>query len=161
MTLDALNTLPPGPAQQRLLACCSSRRWAAEIAAGRPYASAGELLQRSDETVAALAQQDLADALAGHPRIGEHAAGPSAREQAGVPAAGGRTARALADGNAAYEQRFGHIYLVCATGRSGGELLALLTERLRNDPATEWDVVRRELGKINRIRLLAMLDDAP
>jgi 2-oxo-4-hydroxy-4-carboxy-5-ureidoimidazoline decarboxylase len=66
--------------------------------------------------------------------------------------------QALADGNEAYEQRFNHIYLVCATGRSAGELLALLRERLGNDPGTEWEVVRRELAKINRIRLAGLLE---
>lgn len=61
--------------------------------------------------------------------------------------------RALADGNARYEARFGHIYLVCATGRSGAELLAYLRERLGNEPDAEWRVAAAELAKINRIRL--------
>ncbi len=68
--------------------------------------------------------------------------------------------QALADGNAAYERRFGHIYLVCATGRTAGELLALLTARLENDPDTEWGVVRSELQQINRIRLRKLLGGA-
>ncbi len=67
------------------------------------------------------------------------------------------TMQALADGNQAYEHRFGHIYLVCATGRSGPDLLALLQERLGNAPAAEWRVVRAELEKINRIRLAKLL----
>ena len=70
------------------------------------------------------------------------------------------TIQGLADGNEAYERRFGHIYLVCASGRSGAELLDLLTARLANDPGTEWGVVRGELGKINRIRLLKLLEGA-
>ncbi len=69
--------------------------------------------------------------------------------------------QALADGNQAYEHRFGHIYLVCATGRSGPELLALLQERLGHDPAAEWRVVRAELEKINRIRLAKLLAGPP
>ena len=66
---------------------------------------------------------------------------------------------ALAEGNRAYEERFGHVYLVCATGRSGPELLAVLRSRLRNDPAYERTVVRDELGKINRLRLQRLLEE--
>ena len=178
--LERLNGLPEGAARSALLACCSSARWAAEVASGRPFASADEIIARSDAAVAGLTQADLEQALAGHPRIGDRsradaavgcgaaagqaghepgaAAGWSRQEQAGVQAADQSIVRALADGNEAYERRFGHIYLVCATGRSGAELLALLRERLGNDPAAEWDVVRRELGKINRIRLRKLLE---
>jgi 2-oxo-4-hydroxy-4-carboxy-5-ureidoimidazoline decarboxylase len=140
--------------------CCSSARWAAEVASGRPYASADQILARSDQAVARLAPADLEQALAGHPRIGERrgADDRSRREQAGVLGADPATIQALADGNEAYERRFGHIYLVCATGRSAGELLALLQERLGNDPGAEWGVVRRELAKINQIRLAGLLE---
>jgi 2-oxo-4-hydroxy-4-carboxy-5-ureidoimidazoline decarboxylase len=173
--LESLNGLPAELARQRMLACCSSRRWAAEVAAGRPFASVGEILARSDQSVAGLTQADLEEALAGHPRIGDRsateadggihasygaAAGWSRQEQAGVRAADQATVRALAAGNQAYEKRFGHIYLACATGRSGAELLALLRERLGHDPGTEWKVVRGELGKINGIRLRNLLKDS-
>jgi 2-oxo-4-hydroxy-4-carboxy-5-ureidoimidazoline decarboxylase len=157
--LDSLNALPAGLARRQLLACCSATRWAEELVSGRPYTSAGEILARSDKSTAGLGRADLEQALAGHPRIGAGAAadGRSRREQAGVLGAGPAAMAALADGNEAYERRFGHIYLVCATGRSASELLALLRERLGNDPGTEWGVVRRELGKINRIRLRRLL----
>src|SRR5215469_12121063 len=138
--LERLNGLPDGAAREELLACCSSARWAAEVASGRPFASADELVARSDAAVAGLTQADLE------------------QELAGVEAADQALVRALADGNEDYERRFGHIYLVCATGRSAAELLAVLRERLGNDPAAEWDVVRRELGKINRIRLRRVLE---
>jgi 2-oxo-4-hydroxy-4-carboxy-5-ureidoimidazoline decarboxylase len=156
--LDRLNALPAGQARSALLACCPAERWAADVGSGRPYRSVDDLLARSDASVAGLAEADLEQALAGHPRIGDRASGPSHQEQAGVRAAGQATVQALADGNDAYERRFGHIYLVCATGRGGAELLALLRERLANDPGTEWGVVRGELGKINRIRLLKLLE---
>lgn len=187
--LQRLNALPAELARERLLACCSSARWAAEVASGRPFASVSEVLGRSDDSVADLTQADLEEALAGHPRIGERsgtAAGEaqgsegdqahedsevgwsrqeaesgvdwSRQEQAGVQAADRAMIQALAAGNRAYEERFGHIYLVCATGRSGPELLALLRDRLGNDPAAEWDVVRRELGKVNQIRLRKLLE---
>jgi 2-oxo-4-hydroxy-4-carboxy-5-ureidoimidazoline decarboxylase len=160
--LEALNALPAEAAIQHLLACCSSERWAQELTAGRPYASAAQILARSDQAVAGLARADLEQALAGHPRIGRPAGpahGWSRREQAGVEAADRATIQALADGNEAYERRFGHIYLVCASGRSGEELLALLRERLGHDPDAEWEAVRRELGQINRIRLTRLLDE--
>jgi 2-oxo-4-hydroxy-4-carboxy-5-ureidoimidazoline decarboxylase len=160
--LEALNALPAGAARQHLLACCSSERWAQEMTAGRPYASAAQMLDRSDQAVAGLTRADLEQALAGHPRIGRPpgpAHGWSRREQAGVEAADRATIQALADGNEAYERRFGHIYLVCASGRSGEELLVLLRERLGHEPDAEWEAVRRELGQINRIRLQRLLDE--
>ena len=110
-----------------------------------------------------MSTDDLRQALAGHPRIGDRradSAGWSGQEQAGVPADDAALAQALADGNAAYERRFGHIYLVCATGRTGAELLALLRDRLGNDPEQEWAVVARELAKINRVRLAKLLGAA-
>jgi 2-oxo-4-hydroxy-4-carboxy-5-ureidoimidazoline decarboxylase len=159
VSLETLNALPAERAREHLLACCTSERWIHNVTAGRPYASVGEILARSDESMAELDQADLKQALAGHPRIGSRsAAGASRREQAGVQAADQATLGALAEGNEAYERRFGHIYLVCATGRSAGELLALLRERLDHDPGTEWGIVRGELGKINRIRLRQLLE---
>lgn len=158
--MTSLNAVPGEIARQRLLVCCSSERWAAEVASGRPYASADELLASSDAAMAGLAPADLHQALGGHPRIGERGDvdQQAASEQAGVLAADQATIQALAEGNEEYERRFGHIYLVCATGRNAADLLALLRERLGNDPETEWGVVRRELGKINRIRLTRLLE---
>jgi 2-oxo-4-hydroxy-4-carboxy-5-ureidoimidazoline decarboxylase len=158
--LTSLNGIPAELARQELMACCSSARWAAEVVSGRPFLSIEELLASSDTAVAGLTPADLEEALAGHPRIGERRAADerSRREQAGVLGADAATIEALADGNEEYERRFGHIYLVCATGRNAADLLSLLRERLGNDPETEWGVVRRELGKINRIRLASLLD---
>jgi 2-oxo-4-hydroxy-4-carboxy-5-ureidoimidazoline decarboxylase len=157
--LDGFNGWPAEQARQQLLACCSSARWAAEVASGRPYRTADDLMARSDEAMAQLDEADLGQALAGHPRIGARTTSASSRrEQAGVHGADPATIQALADGNAAYERRFGHIYLVCANGRSAAELLALLQDRLGHDPGTEWGVVRGELGKINRIRLRRLLE---
>ena len=159
VSLETFNVLPAEQAGEYLMACCSAERWIHNVTSGRPYASVGEVLARSDESVARLDQGDLEQALAGHPRIGAgSAAGWSRREQAGVQGADRATMQALAEGNQAYERRFGHVYLVCATGRSAGELLALLQERLGHDSGTEWGIVRRELGKINRIRLRQLLE---
>jgi 2-oxo-4-hydroxy-4-carboxy-5-ureidoimidazoline decarboxylase len=159
VSLETFNALPAAQASEHLLVCCTSERWIHNVTSGRPYGSVSEALARSDESVARLDRADLEQALAGHPRIGARsAAGSSRQEQAGVRGADQATLRALAEGNEAYERRFGHIYLVCATGRSAGELLALLRDRLGHDPGTEWGIVRRELGKINRIRLRQLLE---
>jgi 2-oxo-4-hydroxy-4-carboxy-5-ureidoimidazoline decarboxylase len=101
---------------------------------------------------------DLDAAMAGHPRIGERRlSGWSAGEQAAVQYGAGtdaqQTLAALADGNAAYEQRFGHVFLICATGLGPAEILAALNRRMSNDPATELDVAAAEIGKINELRL--------
>ena len=158
LTLDELNVLPGTDADGALARCCAAPAWVASMAASRPYACIDALLARSDHAVAALTRADLLAALDGHPRIGERppvfaSTAWSRQEQAGVTAADTDLRQALTEGNAAYEERFGHIYLVCATGRSGAELLAFLRERLGNEPGAEWRIVAAELAKINRIRL--------
>jgi 2-oxo-4-hydroxy-4-carboxy-5-ureidoimidazoline decarboxylase len=174
--LARFNDLPPDMAFDELLSCCASTTWAAAVCARRPYSSAEAGLRVSDEVVAKLTQPDLAEALSGHPRIGDvdagqaggqSPAGPSARsaawsrrEQSGVRTADAATMRSLAELNREYERRFDHIYLVCAAGRSAGELADVLRQRLGNDAGTEWLVVRSELQKINRIRLGDLLGGA-
>lgn len=186
--LTWFNELPAGAAQQALLDCCAAPDWAAQMAAARPFASAQAAIRRSSAIVGALTVSDLADALAGHPRIGERpgasggtpsvapyyragssneapirdrAVGWSTQEQAGVDAKDATTRQALAEANQLYEQRFGHIYLVCATGRTGAELLDVLHNRLQNEPEDEWQVVRAELQKINALRLQQILVESP
>jgi 2-oxo-4-hydroxy-4-carboxy-5-ureidoimidazoline decarboxylase len=116
---------------------------------------------RLDWLTAALDDAGLGQALAGHPRIGEqlasHGGAWSRQEQAGVAEAGDDVRGQLAAANAAYEQRFGHVYLVCATGKSAAELLAVCQSRLANDPAAERWVVLGELAKINQLRLRKLL----
>ena len=188
--LTWFNQLPARTVQRTLLDCCAAPGWADQITAGRPYPAAEDAIKRSSAIVAALSAADLAEALAGHPRIGERpdnhqdgtsqdsasqkrtgqdgasqqgataTANWSRQEQSGVDAGDTATARALAAGNLEYERRFGHIYLVCASGRTGQELLALLRGRLANKPEDEWQVVRTELQKINAIRLQRLLASA-
>jgi 2-oxo-4-hydroxy-4-carboxy-5-ureidoimidazoline decarboxylase len=139
--------------------CCASARWVTGLVAGRPYGSLDRLLAASDAAVAGLGWPDVSEALAAHPRIGERAAGASREaawsrgEQAGAAGAAADTAAGLAAGNAEYEARFGHVFLICAAGRSGAEMLAELRARLGNRAADEQQVVRRELGAIARLRL--------
>ncbi|MET0190233.1 MAG: 2-oxo-4-hydroxy-4-carboxy-5-ureidoimidazoline decarboxylase [Pseudonocardia sediminis] len=155
MDIDEFDRLPEADARRELLAVCAAPRWAGSVAAGRPY---GSLEKLQDAAAAALADADLDDAMAGHPRIGDRAAtGRSGAEQARVGAAGEDLRAALAAGNAAYESRFGHVYLVCAAGRDAEDLLATLHERLGNDPVTERAVALGELAAINRLRLSGLV----
>lgn len=161
--LAVLDALPAEQAGGVLHAVCASPAWVAGLLARRPFGTPQALLAAADEVLAGLAETDVDEALAGHPRIGDRAAAAhsasSAREQSGVAGAADGVLAALAEGNAEYERRFGHVYLVRAAGRSADELLALLRERLGNDPVTERAVLRRELAAINRIRLERWLDE--
>lgn len=161
-TSPGLNALPAADAERALLACCRSPVWAAAVAAGRPYAGTEALFAAADAALAELDEDEVDAALAGHPRIGERTATASFShgEQAGLDGTATGVREALAAGNRAYEERFGHVYLVCATGRSGDQLLATLLERLGNDPAQERQVLREELRKINRIRLSSLGEGA-
>lgn len=144
-----------------LTACCGSSEWVARILEQRPFADSQALFIASDAILAALDEAGVAEALAGHPRIGQRLVGAeggwSQQEQAGVTSATGSVLGEIAVANAEYERRFGHVYLVCATGKSAEELLAICRARLANDPETEWHVVRSELAKITRIRLGKLL----
>jgi len=156
--LAAFNAMPDAQARDVLLGCCQAAHWAGQVAAGRPYPSLAALLGQAGS---ALTDEDVSEALAGHPRIGQapsrsHSAW-SRGEQAGVAGSDDDVLAGLAAGNRAYEERFGHIYLVCAAGRGAGELLAILRDRLRNDPGTERQVVRGELRKINELRLTRLI----
>ncbi|MFC5950628.1 2-oxo-4-hydroxy-4-carboxy-5-ureidoimidazoline decarboxylase [Pseudonocardia lutea] len=151
LTVGAFDALPAARAEELLREVCSAPRWAREVAAGRPYGSL-TILQAAAE--GELAEEDLDAALAGHPRIGDRSAtGTARREQGAVAGAPAQVLDALAAGNRAYEERFGHVYLVCASGRSAEDLLATLRARLGNDPATERRVALAELAAINRLRL--------
>lgn len=168
--LARLNALPADDAVRALLTCCGTRAWARQMADARSFRDADELLARADDTWWALDEADWREAFRSHPRIGERKAEAgqtgreqawSAGEQAGMTSAADATRDALAEGNRAYEARFGHIYIVCATGRSADEMLALLRSRLENDAATEIRVAAEEQRKITRIRLQKLLAADP
>ncbi|HSI93507.1 MAG TPA: 2-oxo-4-hydroxy-4-carboxy-5-ureidoimidazoline decarboxylase [Jiangellaceae bacterium] len=159
--LAQFNALPAGQAEAALLGCCTARHWVRAVLAGRPYATVEEVHAVAAAALAELSEADIDEALGGHPRIGERAkvghSGWSGGEQSGMATTSDATKRAMVEANREYEARFGHVYLVCASGRSGDELLSIVRDRLRNDAATERRVVRAELGKINRLRLERML----
>jgi 2-oxo-4-hydroxy-4-carboxy-5-ureidoimidazoline decarboxylase len=158
-TLATFNALPAETAERELLACCAARRWAAAMVAGRPYDDIEALHAASDAVFATVTDADVAEALAGHPRIGERADGDgreaawSRREQSRVADADAQTLDALAAGNAAYEQRFGRVFLICASGLSAEQMLAVQRTRLGHDEVTETAVVKDELRKITRLRM--------
>lgn len=155
--LSEFNAAPAGAATLDVLSCCESKAFAATITAGRPYHDAAAVYTAIDAAFAALTWDDIVEAMSAHPRIGERAGGISAAEQAGASAAGAAVRRALAAGNVAYEERFGHVFLICASGLSGEQLLDSLNARLENTPSTERTVVRQELRKITRLRMMKLL----
>ena len=153
--LDRLNALPHDEAVEALLGCCTAPGWARRVARGRPYRTAGDLVAAADAAWDDRGQGELDAAMSGHPRIGERAAGLSAwsrQEQAAV-ASETSALEALREANAAYENRFGHVFLICATGRGPGEILAEVRRRMANDPAAEREEAAAEIRKINAVRL--------
>ena len=158
--LDNFNALSERGQMHLLFEVCSSTIWARRVLAAAPFRDAQALYDRADRILAELPDAEIDAALDGHPRIGARADNPSsAREQARVADAADSVKEALAQKNREYEQRFGYVYLVCASGRSAEELLDILTDRLANDPDTERRVMRNELAKINRLRLERLLSE--
>jgi len=152
--LDGFNLAEPAAAEHDLLACCASRRWADEVLARRPYPDLAALRSLSARVLAELDWADVEQALAAHPRIGERSAGATTEAAwSRAEQAGATPSEDLVAGNVVYEERFGHVFLICATGLSGEEMLTALRTRLGNDPKAERDVVREELRKIVDLRL--------
>jgi 2-oxo-4-hydroxy-4-carboxy-5-ureidoimidazoline decarboxylase len=178
-----LDRAPAADAAALLRPACASTRWIRRLVDGRPHESLDRLIGASDAAIGALSWPDIEEALAAHPRIGNRApsgAGESAagepaaaepadgesqapggdreaawsrQEQAGTAGATPDVQAALRAGNLAYETRFGHIFLICATGQSATDMLAALRLRLSNEPGAEREIVRDELLRIVRLRL--------
>jgi 2-oxo-4-hydroxy-4-carboxy-5-ureidoimidazoline decarboxylase len=158
-TLAAFNSAPPEAAERDVLACCASASFATMIVGGRPYSDPAALQGTVNAAFKALSWDDIVESMQAHPRIGDRVPGGgwSAAEQSGAASAGEAVRQALADGNLAYEQRFGHVFLICASGLSGQDMLNQLRARLGNDPEAERAVVREELLKITQLRLTKLL----
>jgi len=154
--LERFNGLPEEAAVAELLAVCHARRWAERVAAGRPYGDLAALQAAADQVWTDLEPADWLEAFTAHPRIGEsggRSADWSRQEQAGVGGAGADLRERLAAGNAEYERRFGHVFLISAAGRDAAEILDALQARLGNDPETELRVAAGEHRRITRLRL--------
>jgi 2-oxo-4-hydroxy-4-carboxy-5-ureidoimidazoline decarboxylase len=154
-----INELSEPEARATFLTCCGAQRWAQQMAARRPYPDEGHVLDAAKGIWRGLAKADWLQAFAAHPQIGDQpprsseTAAWSANEQAGVTRAADATRAALAEGNRRYQTKFGWIFIVCATGKSAVEMLALLQQRLNNDPADELRIAAAEQEKITLVRL--------
>jgi 2-oxo-4-hydroxy-4-carboxy-5-ureidoimidazoline decarboxylase len=157
VTLDQLNAITEDDARRELARCCGSDRWTTMMLIRRPFQSAGDLYQAADETWWSLGKRDWLEAFGHHPRIGARAAGWAGDEQSGVSGASDVTLKALTGLNREYERRFGHVFLICATGRSASEMLAELQRRLANAPDEELRIAAGEQAKITRLRLEKLL----
>ena len=162
-----LNALAPEAAREELLKCCGARAWTAAIEQARPYESLEQLLTRANEAWWALAASDWLEAFRSHPKIGEKkTANPvaaqsqnwSAQEQQAVQHAPQEVAAKLAGLNHVYEEKFGFIFIVCATGKSSNEILTLLEQRLENEPAKELPIAAAEQARITELRLRKLLE---
>jgi 2-oxo-4-hydroxy-4-carboxy-5-ureidoimidazoline decarboxylase len=153
--LRTLNAAAPDEARRMLGACCGAARWVDAMLAARPFSSMEAMHEAARACWRAVDRAGVLEAMSHHPRIGDlaSASATDAREQAGAATAEAAIKAALVEGNRAYEARYGHIYLVCATGKSGAELLAILQSRLQNDPDTELRVAATEQEKITALRL--------
>lgn len=162
MTVEELNALPPEAAFEALERCCGARYWVDAMVAARPFLTAEAAYEAADRLWARCDREAILEAFRHHPRIGDveglrkkfaSTAAWASGEQAGAAAADEATLQALAQGNADYEARFGHIFIVCATGKSAAEMLAILQARLPNAPEAELAIAAEEQRKITRIRL--------
>jgi 2-oxo-4-hydroxy-4-carboxy-5-ureidoimidazoline decarboxylase len=160
--LREINEAPADGARAILSRACGSSRWVDRMMARRPFANDAKLLFAARNEWFGLTEADWLEAFSHHPRVGDRAAlemrfpkthDLSAKEQAGVGAAGEDLLTALAEGNSAYHDKFGFIFIVCATGKSAGEMLALLRERLTHDRANELRIAAEEQAKITALRL--------
>jgi len=168
LSLERLNYLSSGEAQTEFLKCCGSSKWANRIAAQRPFETLHDLMQTAERVWWSLEQQDWLEAFRSHPKIGEKKAEAqttataqkwSEQEQSGITDPATReTRRELAELNHQYEDKFGFIFIVCATGKSSEELLSLLRERVSNDAEKELRIAAAEQAKITGLRLGKLLN---
>lgn len=167
VTLEKLNQMSEPKAAELLKQCCGSTQWVFRMLAMRPFASREALLQSADDVWSQLGRKDWLEAFAHHPRIGEKksekpqgvkAAKWSKHEQAGVKEADDSVRDELVRINHDYDVRFGYIYIVCASGKTAEELLAIAQKRMKNDPDVEIGVAGEEQRRITRLRLEKVLE---
>ncbi len=166
MTLDQLNRLSEADATAAFAQCCACGRWAERMEIGRPFEGLAEMVEISDRIWEECDVDDYLEAFQGHPRIGDvesltkkyaNTKAWASGEQKGVEGADRAVIERLAAGNKSYEEKFGHLFIVCATGKSAAEMLALLEARMPNDPKAEVMIAAVEQNKITRLRLKKLL----
>ena len=168
LKLDQLNRAPRDIAESRFLDCCGSRNWAKKMTEARPFADVAEFLEKAQKIWQDLETEDRLEAFAAHPKIGAKKAKPiqqaqsanwSRGEQSGTNAASDSVLKELAEANRLYEEKFGFIFIVCATGKSAEEMLGICRARLSNETETEIRNAAEEQGKITEIRLKKLLEN--
>lgn len=168
MDLETLNSLPTETAEAELLKCCGCARWAHEVASSRPFKNETDLKQCANEVWWTLTADDWLEAFKSHPKIGEKKAAAttstqsqawSETEQSGMRQTAAATATSLASLNQKYEDKFGHIFIVCAAGKTADELLGNLRERINNAPGDELRIAAQEQAKITELRLAKLLSN--
>jgi len=161
--VSRFNALPEDQARSSLIACCASPTWVQRVLAARPYATVEQLLHVAEDACRSLSPSDVDQALSAHPRIGDRAQGGSReatwsrQEQASVGDADAAVRARLHEGNLAYEQRFGRVFLIRAAGRTPAQILTELQRRLGNDAEHEQREVVDQLAQIARLRLENLL----
>lgn len=164
--LEQLNALPASEAASELLKCCGSNEWARRMVEDRPFRDVDQLLETANRVWVSLGPQDWLEAFRSHPKIGEKRAAQrvseesrawSEQEQSGIANSAADTVNALAELNTEYEQRFGYIFIVCATGKSSEEMLAILRARLENPTGQELRIAAAEQAKITELRLRKLI----
>ena len=167
MTLKELNNLPENEALKQFSICCGAYKWVEQMRNCRPFQNKNELLKMAEETWFSLSGQDWLEAFSHHPKIGnirslqskfQKTAKLSESEQKSISHVSEDILKEIAEGNQLYEKKFGYIFIVCATGKTAEEMLALLNERLKNDPEAELLIAAKEQNKITRLRLEKLLD---
>ncbi len=160
MTLQEFNAADEAAARGALLRCCGSKQWADRMLAQRPFRDRQALISTAEAVWRRLAPEDWLEAFAAHPRIGEKKlAAWASQEQNGVHSASAQLLERLAKDNREYEQRFGWIFLINATGKSAPEMLGSLQARLTNSPAEELSIAATEQAKITELRLNKLLNE--
>ena len=164
MHLEQFNSASRPEAADSLRPCLDIPRWIDELVDARPYSGLAALLEAGRGAADPFSPAEIEAALARHPRIGERAQGNSTEarlsqaEQAGLEEAGAAVAQALADGNRAYEEKFGRVFLIRAAGRSRGEILAALNARLAHTPEEEQAIIGQQLREIAVLRLEGLIE---
>jgi 2-oxo-4-hydroxy-4-carboxy-5-ureidoimidazoline decarboxylase len=168
MSLQTVNEASAGQARHMFLQCCTSEQWIERMVASRPHASVEELRSQADAHWRELGEADYLEAFDGHPKIGDvsslkakyaNTKELAAGEQSGMNIAADEVIAALAAGNRSYEDKFGFIFIVCATGKSAQEMFELLQARLPNDRDVELQNAAEEQRKIFHIRLSQLLEE--
>ena len=167
MTLEELNTLPDREASDKFSICCGASKWVEQMTDYRPFQNKDELFDLAEKTWSSLTRKDWLEAFSHHPKIGDFeslrtkfqkTAELSKSEQKGINGVSEDILRQIDEGNRLYEDRFGYIFIVCATERTAEEMLTLLKERLENDPEAELLIAAKEQNKITRLRLEKLFD---